>query len=290
MAMLAAAGRFSDCLIICMDGELKLPRAIVALILPDLYSALRSLQDMDLITVLAHQDSMAEMGHMVGEFLTRGLDPHHIRLIKDSPGEEDEEEEADVEDDDAEDEEDQGEDDEDEDYDMDLYEEDYWTPGFDSRSDCDSEASSDTEIMGEQDELEEELANLGCECCELCEKKRKLATRKPRATVPYSKSSRSSKKAKKAARVAGIEGLEEAKDVVDRVYRDFPELRVISTNPCSNLRLMTLIRDLRLSYNQVHLPLHRPLVPLPLHRPLPRPLHWPHPLLPPPHRFLSCHL
>jgi len=85
----------------------------------------------------------------------------------------------------------------------------------------------------------------------LCEKKRKLAARKPRATVPYSKSSRSSKKAKKAARVAGIEGLEEAKDVVDRVYRDFPELRVISTNPCSNLRLMTLIRDLRLSYNQV---------------------------------------
>ena len=247
MAMLAATGKFSDCLIICQDGRVKLPRAIVAFTFPHLYSALRSLQDLDLITVLAHEDRVAEMGHMVEEFLTRGLEPHHISQIKDSPEEEkekggEEEEEG---------KEDYEEEEEDDDDDMDLYEEDYWTPGFDPRADSDSEASSDTEILGEKEELEEELANLGCTCCDLCERKRKLAARKPRATVPYSQSSRSGKMAKKAARVAGIEGLEEARDVVDRVYRDFPELRVISTNPCSNLRLMTLIRDLRLSYNQV---------------------------------------
>ena len=63
--------------------------------------------------------------------------------------------------------------------------------------------------------------------------------------------SKNSKRVNTLVRVAGIKGLEEARDVLDAVYRDFPLLRVISTNPRSNLRLMTLIRDFRLLYNQV---------------------------------------
>jgi len=95
-----------------------------------------------------------------------------------------------------------------------------------------------------------------CSCspfCESCERKRKLAERKTREK-PYLDGCDRTKRRKKAARVEGIESLEEARDVVERVARDYPEVREITSNSCTNLRFMVLVRDLRLSCLLFHLP------------------------------------
>jgi len=117
--------------------------------------------------------------------------------------------------------------------------------------------ATDTSIEGEDEEMHVDLVTLalpdlaGCSCCKSCLRKKKMAERKPRAEVPYSVGSDRSKRRKKAARVKGVGGVEEAQDIVDRLYRDFPDLQAKYSSRTTNLRLMTLIRDLRLSYNQV---------------------------------------
>ena len=248
IAKLVSSGRFNDCEVECHDGNLRVPRAILALAIPDLYHVLRSREEQVMITLVDHLHSKAEVAKVVEELLTRGLGEHHVWRLQDVA----EEEEDDDDDEGGGDEEDHGEGGGLEEEDEDRNDEDY-LDGDESGED----GTTDTSIEGEDEQMQLELATLAlpdlatCSCCKSCLRKRRMAERKPKAEVPYSVSSDRSKRRKKAARVKGVEGVEEAQDIVDRLYRDFPDLQAKYSSRTTNLRLMTLIRDLRLSYNQV---------------------------------------
>ena len=258
MARLVNSARYDDCVVTCLAGGVvswvKAPRSILALALPDFFSALHSRDEQPNLSILAPDFKAADVGRAIEAYLSRGLEPRHIQQLEDEPGGgHDEQDDYD----DYGDKRDEGDGDEMDEDDDDEMDEDYLV---------EEEDEDEEEDGGEEEEPGEMVADLAglskpdlpsCSCspsCESCQRKRKLAERKTREK-PYLDSSDRTKRRKKAARVEGIEGWEEARDVVERVARDFPELQEVTSNPCSNLRLMVLVRDLRLSYNQVNLSL-----------------------------------
>ena len=110
---------------------------------------------------------------------------------------------------------------------------------------------SDTEILGEGEELLEELRNLGedttsCTCCTSCSRRKGKTGRPPGLFSSLVSSSGRQRRVTK--RLKGVVCGEEADAILERLYRQFPSTR---GDPVSHLSWVTLIKTLRLGYNQV---------------------------------------
>lgn len=66
--------------------EVRAPRSILALALPDFFSALHSRGEQPNLTILAPEFTAAEVGRAIEKYLSRGLDPHQIQQLEDEPG------------------------------------------------------------------------------------------------------------------------------------------------------------------------------------------------------------
>ena len=120
-----------------------------------------------------------------------------------------------------------------------------------------SDDLSETEILGEAEELNVELRMLGeqdstsCTCCTACCRRRGKTGRRPTSFDRLRTARGRNKRVVKrlASLVRGAEGRSEALAIIRRLHRDFPDIKV---DPVSNLSILTLIKNLRLSYNQVY--------------------------------------
>ena len=168
------------------------------------------------------------------------------------PGQEGDQQVPEVEEEEEEEEEDESTDEEepeDEEYDDDLD----WqleNPGAEASGE---EEVSDTEILGDSEEVEQELGRLGqedvtsCTCCTACTR-RKANTGRPTSSYSSLKAGGSRRRERTAERVRSIVCPVEAADVVARLGRDFPST---AAPPPSNLSLVTAIRTLGLTFNKV---------------------------------------
>jgi len=90
MAKLVNSARYDDCVVTCLGGvrvtEVRAPRSILALALPDFFSALHSRGEQPNLTILAPEFTAAEVGRAIEKYLSRGLDPHQIQQLEDEPG------------------------------------------------------------------------------------------------------------------------------------------------------------------------------------------------------------
>ena len=120
----------------------------------------------------------------------------------------------------------------------------------------DVEDQSDTEILGEEKELEDELQNLwkedttSCTCCTSCQRRRGKTGRKP---SPFEQiKTKRGRRMRVTKRLQGLpkgeRGKGEALAILHRLQRDHPDSK---GHPVSVLSILTLIRTLHLSYNNV---------------------------------------
>ena len=115
---------------------------------------------------------------------------------------------------------------------------------------------SDTEILAEDDEMQEELRNLSkedttsCTCCSACKRRRGKTGRPPGSFSDIKTIRGKQKRVTKFLKGIhkGKEGNAEALAVLRRLHREHPETK---GNSVSNLSLLSLIKTMRLSYNQV---------------------------------------
>jgi hypothetical protein len=134
----------------------------------------------------------------------------------------------------------------DEEHEEEIDEDDDYDPDHDGMSDV-----SDTEIMGEEDEMLEELKNLdmpdttSCTCCTRCSRRKGKTGRQP---APFhALGSRSGRVRRVTQRLMGVTSME-AKAIVDRLHRKFPDAR---RDPVNHLSWMTAIKTIPLGFNQV---------------------------------------
>ena len=115
----------------------------------------------------------------------------------------------------------------------------------------DCQSLSDTEILGEDEELEKELGDLdqdttSCTCCSAC-RQRKIKTGPKPKPFTQVKSTRQRRR-RLSKRLADVDGFGEALAIMRRLHREYPESK---GDTVTNLSLLTLVRNVRLSYNQV---------------------------------------
>ena len=81
---------------------------------------------------------------------------------------------------------------------------------------------------------------------------RRKSARAKREEKPYSMClSRKTKAGRVEKKVAVVQSRDEATAIVKKLNRKFPELELVENGEVTNLDLVTLIRDCRLSYNTV---------------------------------------
>ena len=218
-----------DTCLICYDGEMTAPRVLLALAYPSLLCVLRMSNDEDM-TLFMPEFRCVEVQGRIWACLTQQLENQdHGEQISYSEAALSDNTYSDSED------KDEGEND---DY---IIDDDY-TPE-------DVESNSDTEILGEPEELEKELMDLNtvsCTCCTDCRNNRVMVEQKVK---PFSHLRSKRQKIRRLnRRLLNLDGSEEALSLIRRLQRDYPEHK----GDCvTNLSLLTLIKNLRLSYNQV---------------------------------------
>ena len=123
----------------------------------------------------------------------------------------------------------------------------------------DSSNLSETDILDEAESLKEELRNLGepdvtsCTCCTACTRRRGKTGRRPKpfdqVRTARGRNMRVNKRL--AGLVRGKKERSEALAIIHRLNRNFPDTKMDSV---SNISVLNLIKNLRLSYNQVLFP------------------------------------
>ena len=247
MIPIIKSGVFNDLTVVCSDGSFSTAVCVLAISFPESMGVALASGEVDVL--LLPQHTVAEVSRGVAATCGLPSAPCLVQLLAPiaaataAPDEHDlggevnqeEEEEGAGEDEEVDDEED----------------DDYEQPELADDED------SETEILGEDDELEVETQRLtktdttSCTCCLRCSRARGKTGRPPAAyTTLRSKSGKEKRVAKRLKGKAQppLTCPVEARDVMARLARKFPELR---GNPALHLSWMVLIKTLRLSFKQV---------------------------------------
>ena len=205
----------ADCVLICEDGGVKWPRSIVALAFPRIAAALKTLDWQEEITVvLAEVSRKDDVCEAITHFLARGLDSAHRKeLSKYCMYLKGQEEEE----------------------------------GHEGQGE--GEGARPEVTAARQPRAGAGAPGDFCMCNAFCRRK---SARAKTLEKPYSMClSRKTRAGRVEKKVAVVQGRDEATAIIGRLHRKFPELELVEHGVVTNLDLVTLIRDCRLSYNTV---------------------------------------
>ena len=119
-------------------------------------------------------------------------------------------------------------------------------------SECGEDCDSKVESIIDGPKTIGELNSISCTCCTACSRRRGKTGQRPNSfdQVKTVRGQNMRVKKRLAGLVKGKEGRSEAMAILRHLHKDFPDTKVDSV---SNLSVLNLIKNLRLSYNQVSL-------------------------------------
>jgi len=201
----------ADCVLICEDGGVKWPRSIVALAFPRIAAALKTLDWQEEITVvLAEVSRKDDVCEAITHFLARGLDSAHKEELSKYC----------------------------------LYLKGQEEPeGHEGQGE--GEGARPEVTAARQPRAGAGAPGGFCMCNAFCRRK---SARAKTLEKPYSMClSRKTRAGRVEKKVAVVQGRDEATAIIRRLHRKFPELEMVEHGVVTNLDLVTLIRDCRLS-------------------------------------------
>jgi len=203
----------ADCVLVCEDGGVKWPRSIVALVFPRIAAALKSVDWQEEITVvLAEVSRKDDVCEAIICFLARGLDSAHRKELSKYC----------------------------------LY---LKGPGQEEQEGHEGQGEGEG-FRPEVTAAREPRAGAGapggfCMCNAFCRRK---SARAKRNEKPYSMClSRTTRAGRVEKKVAVVQERDEATAIIRRLHRKFPDLELVEHGVVTNLDLVTLVRDCRLS-------------------------------------------